>query len=270
MEKIVISNKVGYTYDPNCPVYEGANSRVYKGTDSRFSRFVAIKEVKLLHSKNDVEEEIIALAKFSSLLSQVPMIIDYFIDENRAFIIMQWVSGHSWKEVINLETPIKRKRKYYEDLCSIISIIHKNGFEHLDLKPENIIIGNDDRVHLLDFNLSLSAKSKGIGTNHYRAPELSENYRVLWNSRVGASDVFSLGVILYELVTNHLPIEGEDYVAEYDDTIWNEFNEARKYNPELNTELNDLITKCMLLNPKDRLKSAEQIVYKMRGIKRWY
>lgn len=247
------------------PIYEGEYSKLYKAIDRKLKRTVIVKEVPVIDGRKSLLNEIGVCSSLGNYTTQVPLIMDYWEENGYMYIIMQWIPGIDLSKKLKTGIPIKGKMKYAKELCRLVSIMHCHNYEHRDLKPDNIRIGKDDRVYLLDFNLSAVRKHRGEGTDNYRAPEVDWDNSVHGN---GVIDVFSIGVILYEMFTDHLPVKYQDYGSEYEDKSWRFFREPIEYNQNLYPQLNRIIVKCMKLNPRDRYQNASQVLtelYKIRN-----
>ena len=248
----------------NKPFYIGQFSELYKAIDRKLKRTVIIKAMSDITNINILERELMVCCKLGEVTSHVPIIIDYKRNKDSAFIVMQWIPGLDLSEYMRPDLSDRKRMKYMRELCAVLSILHKNNYEHRDLKPSNIRIGSDDRVYLLDFNITALEKHRGDGSEYYRAPENDINYSIKGN---GSMDVFSIGVIMYQMFTNHLPMPFVDYVGDYSDKEWSIFKAPVEYYPKLNTRINDIIVKCMKMNPRDRYQNAGHIYSELIRIK---
>lgn len=248
------------------PFYIGQFSKLYKAIDRDLKRHVIIKTISGASNIHILEREITICCKLGEFTSQVPLIIDYKKGKDALYVVMQWIPGKDLSEYIKPLISDRKKLNYLQDLCSVLKILHKNNYEHRDLKPNNIRVGLDDRIYLLDFNISALEKHRGDGSEYYRAPENDINYSLGSKSK-GTMDVFSFGVIMYQMFTNHLPKPYFDYVGDYTDKEWKVFKEPFEYNPKINTSINNVIVKCMKMNPEDRYQNASQIYNDLIRIK---
>ena len=258
MQQIIFSGNREYVISGE-PVYQGQYSKLYKAQDLTFNRYVALKIIE--GDIDNAEREIVVCCKLANYTSQVPVIIDSKREKDKLYIVMQWIAGTDLSEILQKGCPYQKKMAYAKDLCSIVSILHRNKYEHRDLKPDNIKVGNDGRIYLIDFNLSAIKKRRGDGSDCYRAPENDVSYAIKGN---GNMDIFSIGVILYQMFTDHLPVPFIDYGGDYSDKEWSFFTEPIKFNPKISPKLNNIIVKCMKLNPLERYTNAKEIYNELK------
>lgn len=183
---------------------------------------------------------------------------------------MQFIEGRTLEE----ELRIQPKRQTWLDLmlqlCSILTPIHrhKHKYQHRDIKPANIILQDSRKVFLIDFDMTSRRRFSGEGSHIYRAPEQSVDIQGIANDRI---DIFSLGVIMYELTTLHKPINGIDYYSSNEGLLqgeWEEIIPPQHHNPLIPEELNQVILKCMKLNPSERYRDAGELRHALSKIKR--
>lgn len=265
IKRLCIKNEMIYIME-NQPFYQSVNSKIYKANDNKFKRPVAVKEVNIAkYNHKTIMDEININCKLSNYTSQIPVILNYEENHEKLFIVMQWIEGKTLKEKIESNITNKQKLEYAKDLCKIIGIFHDHKYEHRDLKPENILIGLDDRLNIIDFNISTQNQYRGQGTDNYRAPEIDYEYDI--RGKGYGLDVFAIGAILYYLFTKHIPKPYVDYEASYGEKEWKTFTEPIIYNPNLNDKLNDIIVKCMKYNPKDRYINAKNILFDLKKVR---
>jgi len=254
---------------PDEPFYSGEVSRLYKAQDTKLFRDVAVKEVDMQHMTEDsFKAEITAMCRFNDWSTRTPCIIETYRDkrERKGYIVMQWIRGMTMREKIVARRDLHKAVKWIIDLCAILEEPHKNRYQHRDIKPENIQITPVDEVYLLDFNISLKRPDRWSGTLAYAAPEMQRNYSVTGNDRV---DVFSIGVVLYELLTGERPVHDEHYYAESAHSKeWYEFKQPKDINSKITESLNEIIGKCMKLNPRDRYPNASVLKVELERAKR--
>lgn len=170
---------------------------------------------------------------------------------------MQWIAGATLREKINRNKDIQRSVKWIMDLCGILYYMHRNRYQHRDLKPENIQITPTNEVYLLDFNITLKTPNKHSGTPAYAAPEMLPDYAIVGNDQV---DIFSIGKLLYELLAGVRPMHQEHYYGtDSHSKEWSRFVEPKEINPQITDSLNEVIIKCMKLNPTDRYLNAQDL-----------
>ena len=248
---------------------QGGMGVVYKAEDSKLERTVALKFLPP-HLSNQEEEKkrFIHEAKAASALEHNNICIIHEIDETKdgqLFIVMSYLEGKTLREKIDV-SPLK-----VDDAISIIiqtaeglKLAHEKGIIHRDIKPANIFITNDGVVKILDFGL---AKAKGqtqltkmgstLGTVDYMSPEQATG-----NTTDRRTDIWSLGVMFYEMITGQRPFEGEYEQA----VIYSILNTEPESIPEIDKRVQHIIRKALAKNPDDRYQNVGEIVEGLRKI----
>lgn len=240
----------------------------YKAMDTNFQRYVGIKEICLADNnghatfekfKNIAQNEINALARVGDMTVRVPCLLETFYDKKDAkiFIVMQWIDGIELTKKMQSANE-SQFIQWMIDLCDILAIMDKRNIHHKDIKPANIMIDKANQMHLIDFNLSITKPDLTSGTINYLAPEMKSNFANSFTK----SDMFSIGVIMYEFFTKRLPVEGNEYVLKTsrlikkkNENAWTRFEEPKTINPNISDELNNIIVKCMSRSPDDRFEN---------------
>ena len=245
---------------------ETGNSIVYKAQDLEFNRTVCIKSIKINHEGSDSESEysralleIKALVSVAELTAHVPVIHDVYYDKttSRLYIVMQWINGDTLEQKYPSIPPLVFLG-FIEKLCNILEKLEYKQMSHKDIKPSNIIITPDDEVFLIDFNLTISTPNQVEGTQNYKAPEMDANSKSIARNKV---DIFSVGVMMYEYFTGKIPVRGVHYAVQSRrrSTEWDVFVEPKEINPELDPCINELISRCMKLDPKQRYRDSRDL-----------
>ena len=251
-------------------VYEGPLSTVYRAQDVLLGRTVGIKEVDLnklsRQEKNTLQSEINVWCDYASRSPYLPQIYSVIPEKSKYYIVMQWLEGKTLRRLIDEgNLSFAQKLQYAVELCEALAPIHKKRRQHRDLKPENIQITDDGKLYLIDFNISAAVPHAGIGTDGYLAPECCGISQQSGASRV---DVYAIGVILYELFTDCIPIFGLDYACDMQDTDWQMFITPSEKLPELPAQLDSIIAKCMALQWKNRYPDAGSIARELKNLNR--
>ena len=156
------------------------------------------------------------------------------------------------------------------ELCNILSAMNKKHLAHKDIKPANIMITDSNELFLIDFNISIATPNLIEGTIHYKAPEMSQNSKYQGREKV---DMFSIGVMLYEFYTGAVPVKTVDYAKNRSrgSFEWDIFVEPKTKNPKINDYINEIIVKCMKLDPRMRYRNyselKNELVKAVRNIK---
>ena len=229
---------------------EGGMGVVYKAEDTKLDRFIALKFLPSQYTSDpEIVERFKREAKAAAALNHPNIITVYEVDEHQGqtFIAMEYVKGESLRDRMKQELSPKEATELISQVCDGLSKAHKAGIVHRDIKPENIMIDEDGRVRILDFGLAklkdvtrLTKESSTMGTLNYMSPEQIQNAKVDYRS-----DIFSLGLVLYEMITGQLPFKGE-YEAAVSYAIMNEEPEPlARYKAGLSDELQRIVNKTL-------------------------
>ncbi len=242
----------------------GGMSDVYKAKDHVLGRFVAIKVLK-----QEFAEDVNFVTKFrteaqSAAGLEHPNIVNIYdvgSEDGLHYIVMEYVEG------ITLKTYIEKKQQLsYKEAISIaiqvgrgIEAAHNKNIVHRDIKPQNIMISTEGKVKVTDFGIARAATSNTIhsdvmGSVHYSSPEQARNGFV-----DGKSDIYSLGIVMYEMVTGRVPFDGDTTVAIAIQHLQEEMESPRRFVPDLPVSLEKIILKCTQ-------KSADRRYYTMSAL----
>jgi serine/threonine protein kinase/Tfp pilus assembly protein PilF len=245
---------------------EGGMGEVYLAEDLRLERKVAIKFLPqhLTKDKENVER-FEREAKATAALYHPNIITIYEIaeDDNQTFIVMEYIDGQSLRTKIeNGFSELDEILDITKQICGGLSEAHKADIVHRDIKPENILIDRSGHVKILDFGLAklkgvskLTKETSTLGTIHYMSPEQVQGQEV--NHR---SDIWSLGIVFYEMLTRKLPFKG-DYEQAVIYSIMNDEPESPsniKY--EIPVELDPIIKKILNKNPQQRYQNIDGLI----------
>lgn len=254
-------------------VGEGGMAQVYRAQCTLLDRVVA---VKVLRPQYGSDEEFVARfhreAQAAARLSHPNVVNVYDVGKEGEthYIVMEYVNGQTLKEVINQHAPLAAGQavSIAEQILRALKHAHSRGIIHRDVKPHNILITQDGRVKVTDFGIARAASASGLtetgivlGSVHYFSPEQARG------QAVGVqSDLYSLGVILYEMVTGKLPFQGDSPIAIALKQIQEEPIPPHKLNPQLPGWLEGVILGAMQKESEARYKSAEEM---LTELKRW-
>jgi serine/threonine protein kinase len=193
-----------------------------------------------------------------------PGVMKVFSDENRSrvYMVMEWVDGRLLRKILDDERKLPPERAAHVTLriLEALEYIHSRGVVHRDLKPENVMVDASDNIKLIDFGIAANAKSrrltfanfsKTMGTPDYISPEQVKGKR--GDAR---SDLYALGVMLYEMLTGKVPFTGENAFLIMNDRLLNNPLPPREIDPAITPQLQEIIYRAMERNPKNRYASA--------------
>ncbi|MGM7701122.1 Stk1 family PASTA domain-containing Ser/Thr kinase [Pseudalkalibacillus sp. Hm43] len=249
---------------------DGGMAVVYKAEDLILDRIVA---VKVLRSEYSTDEDFIRRfrreAESATSLNHpnVVNIVDVGEEEQIYFIVMEYVEGQTLKQIIRDRGPLSPERsiEIMKQISSAIAHAHDHHIVHRDIKPHNILIDKKGNAKVTDFGIALAATSATIthtnsvlGSVHYFSPEQARGG--IANNK---SDIYSLGVVLYEMVTGRLPFSGESAVSVALKHLQEQFPEPKLLNPDIPQSLENIILKAMAKDPSQRFDSVEDFGEKL-------
>ncbi len=251
---------------------EGGMARVYLGRDLRLSRSVAIK-IPYPHLMTDPDflDRFRHEARAAAMVSHPNLVDVYDVgqDGDQHYIVMEYVAGVTLKQLINREAPfaIPRAVRIGEQIARGLHAAHRAGLIHRDIKPQNIIVTDDGQVRITDFGVAKSPLSTAmtetgitLGTVDYIAPE-----QVQGRPATPQSDIYALGVVLYEMLTGRLPFTGDTPVAVAMKHISEPPPPPRRYNPQIPAALEAIILRALAKDPAQRHSSALELAEQLRS-----
>ena len=256
----------------------GGMSNVYLAHDIILNRDVAIK---ILRYDTENEEENMkrfqreALSATSLMHPNIVSIYDVGEDQNMHYIVMEYVKGKTLKQYIKEFAPLSPARavQIMKQLTSAIAHAHENQIIHRDIKPQNILMDEEGNVKVTDFGIATSLAATSytktnsvIGTVHYLSPEQARG-----GIATKKSDIYSLGIVLYELLTGELPFSGESAVSIALKHLQAETPSVRDFDASIPQSLENVILKATAKNADHRYQSVEEMeedletVYPLQG-----
>ncbi len=245
---------------------KGGMGKVYRVLDKKLNEEVALKLVKPeIASDKKTLERFKNELKLARKVSQknVGRMFDLGEENGTHYITMEYVPGEDLKSFIRRvgQIPIGKSISIAKQLCEGLSEAHGIGIIHRDLKPSNIMIDKDGNARIMDFGIARSLKGKGItgagvmiGTPEYMSPEQVEGKDV-----EARSDIYSLGIILYEMLTGKVPFEGETPFSVGVKQKSEAPEDPRALNPSIPADLSSMILKCLEKEEEHRYKSTEEL-----------
>jgi eukaryotic-like serine/threonine-protein kinase len=242
----------------------GANSRVVRGYDPLIDRPVAIKLFSPQLARGEARGKFLREARVVGQISHPSIIAlhDMGIEESTLtpYLVMELVEGQSLEKILSKgSVPFPGACSWVAQVAVALGVAHRRAIIHGDVKPANILINTENRVKLSDFGMARLASHETndtslLGTPAYWCPE-----QIHGRPQDARSDIFSLGVVLYELVTGISPFSGDSLQSVCNNVLSSTPLPASQSNPSLPAALNDLIAGCLVKDPNQRISSADAL-----------
>ncbi|MDB4865996.1 MAG: pknB [Cohnella sp.] len=262
----MIGQTLGGRYELLARVGGGGMALVYKARDNLLNRFVAVKVLRqqFMHDEDFVKRfrrEAQAAASLSH--PNIVSIYDVGQEEDTHYIVMEYVDGPNLNEIIRERAPLQPDEavRIAGQIADALDHAHHNQIIHRDIKPHNILMGSNGRVKVTDFGIARAITSSTItqtgsvvGSVHYFSPEHAKGV-----STGEKSDLYSLGIVLYQMLTGRLPFLGESPISVALKHLQEPFEEPRKVNPHIPQSVENIILRAMRKNPQERYQSAREM-----------
>jgi eukaryotic-like serine/threonine-protein kinase len=242
----------------------GATSRVVRGFDPLIGRPVAIKIFPSEIAQGESRDRFLREARVVGQLSHPNIITlhDMGIEEatQTPYLVMELVDGVALDRILEKGTlPLPRACAWIAHAAEALDVAHKRGVIHGDVKPANILITTDGRSKLTDFGMARVAKREArdsalLGTPAYWCPE-----QIMGRPQDARSDIFSLGVVLYEVVTGTRPFDADSLQGICNRVLSSTPNTVSQLQPSIPAAFDEIISSCLAKNPDERIASAEAL-----------
>ena len=256
---------IGERYEVVGRIGTGGMADVYKAKDHKLNRFVAVKVLKAEFREDTTFSNKFRTEAQSAAGLTHPNIVNVFDvgdDEGIYYIVMELIEGITLKEYISKkgQLSVKEATSIAIQVSMGLEEAHKHGIVHRDVKPQNIIISTDGKVKVADFGIARATSSNTISSNamgsvHYSSPE-----QVRGGYSNEKSDIYSLGITLYEMVTGRVPFEGDTTVSIAIKHLQEEMVPPSEYAPELPFSLEQIIFKCTQKSIDRRYANMEEVI----------
>ena len=258
-------------YRLDATVARSGMSTLFKATDLRGGKRVAIK---VPHAEMEADPVLVERFRREQEIGQEldhPGVVKTFDGEERSrlYMVVEWVDGRLLRSILNQERklPIERAVNFALQICDALDTMHKHGVVHRDLKPENIMVDDEDRIKLIDFGIAMKEDARRItfvdmsatlGTPDYISPEQVKGQR--GDQR---SDIYSLGVMLYEMLTGEPPFSGPNPLAVMNERVLHDPRPARKLRAEISAELEEILNRALVRDPRFRYATASEMAWEL-------
>jgi eukaryotic-like serine/threonine-protein kinase len=269
----VVGELIAGRYELEELVGTGGMSSVYRAHDRLLERNVALKVLhEGLTTEGDHVERFRREARAVAQLSHpnIVTVIDRGEQDARQFIVFEFVPGENLKELVGRVGPLPEREaiRLALQVARALAFAHGQGLVHRDVKPQNVLLTEEGRAKVTDFGIARSLDVAGgltqtgtvMGTSDYIAPEQARGSHV-----DELSDVYSLGAVLYELLTGEVPFSGDNFVA----VAMRHINEpppsVRERRPDVSPRLDAAVRRAMAKDPGDRFRSMEEFAGELQG-----
>ena len=247
---------------------------IFRATDLRNGRQVAIK---VPHTEMEGDPVFFDRFQREQEIGQKldhPGVVKVLSEDGHSqlYMVMEWVDGRLLRQILNEQKkfPPARAVKITLGILNALDYIHAHGVVHRDLKPENIMVDDEDRIKLIDFGIAANVGSRRltftkfsqtIGTPDYISPEQVKGKR--GDAR---SDLYAVGVMLYEMLTGKVPFSGPNAFVIMNDRLLNNPIPPREIDPEISPQLQEIIYRAMERNPSKRYPNAHQFIWDLEHL----
>jgi eukaryotic-like serine/threonine-protein kinase len=272
------SEILGDRYEMQDAIGRGGMATIYRAVDLRMGRTVAVKILREVYSSDPkfvtrFQRE----ARAASLLQHpnIVQVFDYGQSGDNYYIVMEFVDGTDLRRYLKRHGKLSNERTVTiaRDVALGLGAAHKRGIVHRDVKPQNIMLNDEDLVKLTDFGIASVYKDAGaerltttgmtLGTVQYYAPEQAQGEVV-----TPAADIYALGIVMYEMLTGRPPFDGDTPVAVAMKHIQEQPERPSTYNPAIVPGLERIIMRCLEKDPRDRFRDGDALAYALDNFER--
>ena len=251
----------------------GGMSTVYRATDETLQRQVAIKLMnREISTDSDQLERFRREARAVAQLSHphIVGVIDYGEDDNRPYIVFEYVEGETLKERIRRtgRLPTTEAVAYAIEIARALGVAHARHIVHRDVKPQNVLIDDEGSAKVTDFGIArtldeegLTADGRVLGTTDYVSPE-----QALGRPVTGQSDLYSLGIVLYEMLTGEVPFKGENQIAVAMKHVREEIPDVQSQRPEVSSALAAIVDTATAKRVEDRYADDAELIADLEDV----
>jgi len=244
---------------------------LFRATDLRDNRAVAIK---VPHTEMEADAVLVERFRREQEIGQEldhPGVVKTYDGEDRSrlYMVIEWVDGRLLRAILNEERrlPIERAIHFTLQICDALDAMHKHGVVHRDLKPENIMVDATDRIKLIDFGIAMKEDARRItfvemsptlGTPDYISPEQVKGQR--GDQR---SDIYSLGIMLYEMLTGEPPYTGSNPLAVMNERLLHDPEPVGRRRKDVSPQLEEILKRALEREPRNRYQTASEMAWEL-------
>ena len=261
---------LGGRYQVQDKIGTGGMATVYRGLDEVLGRTVAIKTMLPQYATDPsfaarFKQEAQAAAALQS--PYIVSVYDWGKDADTYYIVMEYLRGTDLKSGIKKHGALdcKKVAQIGSQIAQALSVAHKHDIIHRDIKPQNIMVQPDGNIKVMDFGIAraknshLTADNSVLGTAHYVSPEQTQG------KELGpTTDIYSLGIVMYEAVTGQVPFQGDDAISVALKQVNEQPKPPSQLNPAVDPSLESIILKCMQKDPAARFQTADELSRTLR------
>jgi len=256
-------------YRLDATVAHSGMSTLYRATDLRDGSQVALK---VPHPEMEASPILVERFKREQEIGQEldhPGVVKTYADEKRSrlYMVIEWVEGRLLRSVLNegAPLPIERAVDFTLQICDALDSMHKHGVVHRDLKPENVMVDDRGQIKLIDFGIAMKEDARRLtfvdmsatlGTPDYISPEQVKGQR--GDQR---SDIYSLAVMFYEMLTGAVPFSGPNPLAVMNERVLHDPKPARDLRPEIPAEIDEILSRALVRDPRFRYATATEMAW---------
>jgi serine/threonine-protein kinase len=260
-------------YRIDAAVARSGMSTLYRATDLTNGRQAALK---VPHPEMEAEPILLERFKREEEIGQLldhPGVVKTYDGEERSrvYMVIEWVNGRLLRSILNEEKklPIERAVTIVLGICDALDYMHKHGIVHRDLKPENVMVDENDNIKLIDFGIAMKEDARRLtfvnlsatlGTPDYISPEQVKGQR--GDQR---SDIYALGIMLYEMLTGRVPFIGPNPLAAMNERLLIDPPPPRELNGEISPELEEILYRALERDPRHRYATAHEMMWDLEN-----
>ena len=261
-------------YRIDAAIAESGMASIYKATDVRDNRQVALKVPHFAMESDPALFDRFQREEAIGLALDHPKVMRIYPDDDRSrvYMVMEWVDGRLLRQVMFEQGKMPTARAIHITLgiLNALDYIHKNGVVHRDLKPENIMLDPEDNIKLIDFGIASQAGAKrltyagftqALGSPDYISPE-----QVRGKRGDARSDLYAVGVMLYEMLSGKTPFSGPSPLAVMNDRLMNHPLPPREAEPSISPQLQEVLYRALEREPKNRYPSAHSFAHDLEHL----